>query len=380
MKALVNGKIILEDGIYNNMVLLMEDKITGILPIDSFEEGDAVEVIDVAGDYISPGFIDIHIHGSGGKDTMDGSLEALEVISSTVMQYGTTGFLPTTMTMEMKAIHNALNTIRLACETGMQGAKVLGAHLEGPFINREFKGAQNENYIVRPEYSYIKDYLDIIKIITMAPEVEGGRDFIEAVKGASTATLSIGHSAATYDETMEAIEAGLSHCTHIFNAMSPLNHRMPGVVGAVLSSEISCELIADNIHVHPAIFKLLFKLVGDERLVLVTDAIPAGCMKDGNYSLGGQEIKVFDGRAQLENGSLAGSVITLNKAVINFLEATGAPLHQVIKLVSLNPARVIGLQNRKGSLAVGKDADVIVFDEKIDVNMVFIEGQKRLGG
>lgn len=381
MKALINGRIILRDGIYENKVLLADEKIREIVDKSSFNETETDEVIDAEGHYISPGFIDIHIHGSGGCDTMDATVEGLETIAKMIITYGTTGFLPTTMTMDLNSIYSTLDSIRTAMKTDLEGAKILGAHLEGPFINKEYKGAQREDFILKPNFKFFEDYLDIIKIITMAPEIEGSIEFIDAIRKASSTTLAIGHSAASYETAMEAIKAGISHCTHIFNAMTPLHHRKPGVVGAAFNSSISCELIADKIHVHPELFKLLLSIKGEDKLVLITDAIRAGCMKDGYYDLGGQRVEVRDGRAQLSNGSLAGSLLTLNKAVKNFIEATNAPLHQVIKLVSLNPAAVIGLDHKKGSIDIGKDADLIVFDEDINIKMAMVEGKgQELGG
>ncbi|KAB3531583.1 N-acetylglucosamine-6-phosphate deacetylase [Alkaliphilus serpentinus] len=380
MKALINGKIIHNDGIHEDRVLLMDQKIKAIVDVPSFLQKEVDEIIDVKGHYISPGFIDIHIHGSGGCDTMDGSVDALKTISNRILTYGTTGFLPTTMSMDMQTIYTALDTVKEAMTIDLGGANILGVHLEGPFINKAYKGAQKEDTIIPPDYNLLKDYMDIIKIITMAPEIEGSKAFIQAFKQESNATLAIGHSAASYEEAMEAIQAGISHCTHIFNAMTPLHHRNPGVVGAAFNSFISCELIADKIHVHPELFKLLLKIKGEAQLVLVTDAIRGSCMKDGSYELGGQMVEVREGRAQLPDGRLAGSVLTLNKAIQNFVEVTNEPLYKVIKLASLNPAKVIGIDDRKGSIEVGKDADVIVFDEGLNVRMVFIEGSIRLGG
>jgi N-acetylglucosamine-6-phosphate deacetylase len=379
MKALMNGKIIHQEGVYENKVLLIDEKIKAIVDIKDFREETALEVIDAMGNYIAPGFIDIHIHGSKGSDTMDGTIEALKIISNTIMNYGTTGFLPTTMTMDIPSIYTALDTVKKCLQMNIDGAQILGVHLEGPFINEKFRGAQRDDCILKPDYAYIEDYIDIIKIITMAPEIEGSIDFIETIKKESDIALSIGHSGASYEEAMEAIEAGISHCTHIFNAMTPLHHRDPGVVAAAFNSDITCELIADKIHVHPELFKLLFKIKGEDKLVLVTDAIRASCMKDGNYDLGGQEVQVRKGKAQLANGSLAGSLLTLNVALKNFIEATDVPIHQAIKLVSLNPARVIGIDDTKGSIEIGKDADIILFDENINVKMVFIAGVSRLG-
>ena len=377
MKALVNGKILMENEILEDRALLFDTKIREICKVEDINHYEVTEIIDAKNLYISPGFIDIHIHGSGGFDTMDGDINALEKISKTIAAYGTTSFLPTTMTMEKSHIIKALDTIKKAMSTETKnGANILGVHLEGPFINPIFKGAQNSEYIIEPDYEFIKNYLDIIKIITMAPEIKGSFDFMDLIKQNSSAVLSIGHSNATYEEAMEAIERGISHSTHIFNAMTPLHHRNPGVVGAVFNSEITCELIADNIHVHPELFRFLIKAVGENRICLITDSMRAGCMKDGCYDLGGQSVIVKDGSARLSDGQLAGSVLTLNLAVKNFFESTDYPLNKIVNMVSINPAKVIGFENQKGSIEKGKDADIILFDKEISIKSVFIEGKK----
>lgn len=377
MKALINGKILMENEILEDRALLFDTKIREICKVEDINHYEVTEIIDAKNLYISPGFIDIHIHGSGGFDTMDGDINALEKISKTIAAYGTTSFLPTTMTMEKSHIIKALDTIKKAMSTETKnGANILGVHLEGPFINPIFKGAQNSEYIIEPDYEFIKNYLDIIKIITMAPEIKGSFDFMDLIKQNSSAVLSIGHSNATYEEAMEAIERGISHSTHIFNAMTPLHHRNPGVVGAVFNSEITCELIADKIHVHPELFRFLIKAVGENRICLITDSMRAGCMKDGCYDLGGQSVIVKDGSARLSDGQLAGSVLTLNLAVKNFFESTDYPLNKIVNMVSINPAKVIGFENQKGSIEKGKDADIILFDKEISIKSVFIEGKK----
>jgi len=377
MKALINGKILMENEILEDRALLFNTKIREICKVEDINHYEVTEIIDAKNLYISPGFIDIHIHGSGGFDTMDGDINALEKISKTIAAYGTTSFLPTTMTMEKSHIIKALDTIKKAMSTETKnGANILGVHLEGPFINPIFKGAQNSEYIIEPDYEFIKNYLDIIKIITMAPEIKGSFDFMDLIKQNSSAVLSIGHSNATYEEAMEAIERGISHSTHIFNAMTPLHHRNPGVVGAVFNSEITCELIADKIHVHPELFRFLIKAVGENRICLITDSMRAGCMKDGCYDLGGQSVIVKDGSARLSDGQLAGSVLTLNLAVKNFFESIDYPLNKIVNMVSINPAKVIGFENQKGSIEKGKDADIILFDKEISIKSVFIEGKK----
>jgi N-acetylglucosamine-6-phosphate deacetylase len=376
MKAIVNGKIITRDQVIENKVLIFDDKITAIC--DSVDGMCDVEVIDAKNCYVSPGFIDIHIHGAFGCDAMDGEQEAIETIRKGLCRYGVTGFLPTTISLDKESIKKALDNIRRAAHAKVSGAKILGAHLEGPFINALRKGAHVEEHIMKADYELIKDYLDIIKIITIAPEIEGHMDFIRVMHQHSPIRFSIGHSNATYEEAMDAIEAGIKSATHIFNAMSGLNHREPGVAAAVLNSDIYCELIADKIHVHPAMFKLLLNTKTCDKLILITDAMRAACMKHGVYSLGGQQVTVEQGAARLSDGTLAGSVLRLNEAVKNLWENTDLSLHQVIRTVTINPAKLLGIDSELGSIEAGKKADIITFDENIDIQATFIEGKRIL--
>ena len=370
----------MRDRIIHDRVIIFDEKIIDIISKDDFpqyiEEYKAdIQVIDAKAKYVSPGFIDIHIHGSGGYDTMDATLEALAVISATIARNGVSSYLPTTMTMDRKSIYKAFDVIREAMQLEVRGAKILGIHMEGPFISEKYKGAQKEDYIIKPDYDFIKDYLDIIKIITLAPEKDEGHSFIKRIKSNSKITLSVGHSDATYEDTIKAIEDGISHATHTFNAMTPLNHRKPGIIGAIFRSDITCELIADTIHVHPAIFKILIDIKHKDKMVLITDSMRAGCMKAGNYELGGQKVIVKSGAAKLQDGTLAGSVLTLNKAVKNILEHTELEIYEAVAMASLIPAKVINIDNKKGSLEVKKDADIVIFDEDIDVFVTIVEGK-----
>ncbi|WIF94134.1 N-acetylglucosamine-6-phosphate deacetylase [Caminicella sporogenes] len=373
--GLTNGKIILGENVLEDKVLIFKDKILKIADKEDLIEYESIHLIDVNGNYISPGFIDIHIHGAGGSDTMDGTLNSIENISRTLVKTGVTSFLATTMTMSKKVIYGVLDTVRKAVNTDFKGAKVLGAHLEGPFISEKYKGAQNAKYIVSPDYDFVKGYTDIIKIITLAPEMDIEFKFIKKIKETGeNIVLSVGHSNATYEECINSIKEGISHGTHIFNAMSPMHHRMPGVVGAVLNSDVTCEIIADKIHVHPAIFQLLLKTKDIDKIILITDSMRAGAMKEGIYELGGQKVIVKDGQARLENNTLAGSVLTMNSAVKNFMEHTDINIQNVIKLATINPARVIGIDDKKGSLHEGKDADIVVFDKNFDIYLTVVEG------
>lgn len=372
MKAIINGKIITPSGMIENQVLIFNETIQGI----ETELPDHCEVIDVRGMYVSPGLIDVHVHGSCGADTMDQTKEAIEIISEGIAKNGVTSFLPTTMTMSQKDIYGALDIIRLCMNQPLKGAKVLGAHMEGPFINAIYKGAQSDQYILNPSYEFIKNYTDVIKLVSYAPEMDEDYAFTKEVKEKTNITLSIGHTNATYQEAKEAFHCGCSHVTHLFNAMTPLNHREPGVVGAALQSDVFTEFIADKIHVNPVLFQFLLDNKGKNKIVLITDSMRAGCMKDGIYDLGGQAVVVKNGAACLESGNLAGSVLTLNKAVYNFLKHTNMTLDEAIHLASLNPATSIGISHRKGSLELGKDADISIFDEQMNCYLTIVEGRE----
>ncbi|MDX5687291.1 N-acetylglucosamine-6-phosphate deacetylase [Clostridioides difficile] len=370
MKCLINGKIILKNQILENKVLVFDEKIIDIA--DSVPKD--CEVIDADGKYISPGLIDIHIHGNMGKDTMDSTDESIETISKSIMRHGVTSFLPTTMTMDKEHVYDALEVIKKAQNRKLEGAQVLGAHLEGPFINENYKGAQNEKFIINSKYEFIKEYKDVIKVITYAPEKDIDFDFTREIKRCTDIVLSIGHSNANYDQAKEAINLGVTNVTHMFNAMTGLNHRDPGVVGAALTTNVYSELIADTIHINKDLFQFILNNKGKERLILITDSIEAGGLEDGNYSLGGQKVIVKGYEARLENGALAGSVLSLNKMVFNFLDNTNLKVNEAINLASLNPATSLGINDKKGSLEIGKDADIAVFDENLDCKMTLCLG------
>lgn len=371
MKCLINGKIILKNQILENKVLVFDEKIIDIA--DSVPND--CEVIDADGKYISPGLIDIHIHGNMGKDTMDSTDESIETISKSIMRHGVTSFLPTTMTMDKEHVYDALEVIKKAKDRKLGGAQVLGAHLEGPFINENYKGAQNERFIINSKYEFIKEYKDVIKVITYAPEKDIDFDFTREIKRCTDIVLSIGHSNANYEQAKEAINLGVTNVTHMFNAMTGLNHRDPGVVGAALTTNVYSELIADTIHINKDLFQFILNNKGKERLILITDSIEAGGLEDGNYALGGQKVIVKGNEARLENGALAGSVLSLNKMVFNFLDNTNLKVNEAINLASLNPATSLGINDKKGSLELGKDADIAVFDDNLDCKMTICLGE-----
>lgn len=374
MKAIINGRIISETGVLSGKAVLFDESIADIVPENELKEIEIDERIDAKGHYVSPGFIDIHAHGAAGCDIMDEDDGGITLISGKKAASGVTSFLPTTMTMDLHSIEKALCRIRKAMgESG--GVHVLGCHLEGSFISKKFPGAQDDRYILYPDDALVKRYGDVIKMITMAPEHGNAHGFIKSCVDDGI-VISIGHSSATYDEAAEAIKLGARAVTHIFNAMPPLHHRNPGIIGAAMDSDdVYCELIADNIHVHPAVQRILLKSKGIGRLILVTDSMRATGMDDGRYEIGGQAVDVKDGVARLENGALAGSTLTIDRALSNFRRNTGISIEDAVKPVTVNPARLLGIDGRKGVLRQGADADIVVIDDGFNVQYTFVKGR-----
>ncbi len=378
MKAIVNGKLILKDRIVEGKALLYTDVIEGIVDADKVP-ADA-EIIDAAGKYVAPGLIDLHIHGYLGKDVCDGSEESMRTICEGIVKNGVTGFLPTTMTVDMQVIIKALETCRALKEESKtwNGTTILGVHAEGPFINTKKKGAQNPEYILVPSAEFVKEYADIIKIISLAPEMDENFKEITRMRKETDVIVSMGHTDADYDTAMASTNVGVRHATHLFNAMSPLAHRNPGVVGAALNSDVTVELIVDTFHVNPALYNMVYKLKGD-KLCFITDCLPAGGLPEGEYTLGGQKFVSKGIECRLPDGTIAGSILALNKGVWNVYTNSDIPLYECVNCASLNPANAIGIGDKKGSLEVGKDADIIITDCEFNVEKTIIGGTVRYG-
>ncbi len=371
MKAIINAKLLLDDQFIEEKVLLFDQQ---IIKIADKIESQEVDIIDANGAYVSAGFIDLHIHGSGGADVMDATPDALKIISNTLLQTGTTSFLATTMTMSNQDIDNALHNVQLHADK-VTGANLLGIHLEGPFINPSKHGAQDKMYIQKPDISLIENYMQEIKMITLAPEVEGSEQFVKQLtKEFPNIILSIGHSDASYEESKESFTWGVSHATHLFNAMNPYHHRKPGIVGAVFDSDVTCDIIADLVHTHPSVLELV-QSVKKEKLMLITDAMRAGCMKCGTYDLGGRKVEVSEGKALLEDGILAGSVLKMNEALANMSKYTSMDMADIINSATRIPAQKLGI--RKGELKEGYDADIVIFDEKFSIISTIVNGEVK---
>ncbi len=372
MKYIKNGRIVMPDRVIEGMALAYDDKIFGCVPENGIPSG--AEVIDAEGNYVCPGFVDIHIHGYLNEDTSDAKPEGIKKMAYGIAENGVTSFLPTTMTVSEEEIVAALNAVRSLKEESKiwNGAEILGVHAEGPFINPSKKGAQKEENIQKPSAKFLLDNKDIIRSVTLAPEMDEGHEAIKEVVRNSDITVSMGHTGAGFDEAVSAVNDGVSHATHLFNAMTPLAHRDPGVVGAALATDVSVELICDTFHIHPGVFSVIAKQKAD-KLCLITDCTRAGGMPDGEYSLGGQPIFLKGIECRLADGTIAGSVLKLNVAVRNVLENTNLSIPEAIAAASYNPARAIKAYN-KGALKSGYDADIIIVDDKINVKKTIKRG------
>ncbi|GED69298.1 N-acetylglucosamine-6-phosphate deacetylase [Brevibacillus reuszeri] len=342
--------------------------------------GELPESIIQVDGWICPGFMDIHMHGIDGHDTMDGTPESLQAISKALTRFGVTSFLATTMTAPYEQIEPVLASIAQSSRLGLDGAEVVGIHLEGPWINPLYKGAQKEENISLPKLAAVRRLYELaeglIKVVTIAPEQPEALDAIAWLKEQGV-IVSAGHTGASFAQATQAVEAGVRHFTHCFNAMTGLHHREPGVVGAAMYHEqLSTELIADGIHVHPAVMNILYRVKTAGRLALVSDSMRAAAMGEGSYDLGGQEVHVHENQAKLADGTLAGSILTLNRAVCNMVTLSKVPLPEAVEMASHTPATILGLGERKGRLAAGYDADITVLDQQFHVNMTFVAGKR----
>ncbi len=353
-----------ENGIVKTSLAIKDGKISAI--------GNAIEVEELASfnenAIIVPGFIDQHIHGANGADAMDGSVEALNKIATAVAKEGTTTFLATTMTQSEENILNALSAVKEYIENNYEeGARVLGVHLEGPFISPKFIGAQPLEYVVKGNAELFDKYYkasgNSIKIVSLAPEMDGADELITHLKEKGV-VASIGHSGAKYSECEKSVKLGVSNITHTYNAQLGLHHRDIGVVGAgLMIDEVNCELICDTIHVSIPAIKLVIKNKPHDKVTLITDAMRAKHLPDGLSELGGQTVIVKNGEARLENGALAGSVLKMNDAIKNLVTLAGVEFTDAIDFATVNPAKNLGIFNETGSIKVGKNADLTILDK-----------------
>ena len=379
MRYIVNGTLLLPTGEVEGKALAFDETIRGV--VDAPPQG--AEVVDARGGLVSPGLIDVHCHGFMGWDASNGSLDELRQMSRQAAKWGVTAWLPTTMTLGWPALERCFSAIRQAQRESLtedwRGAQVLGCHAEGPFISPKRKGAQAEENIRRPDAALLRPWADVVKLMTVAPEADGAPDFIREAARLGV-TLSMGHTDATAAQALAGADAGITHVTHTFNAMSPLSHREPGAAGVALSdNRLYCELIADTFHVNPLLFGLMARAKGD-RLVLITDSIQVARLPDGPHDQSGQTVIVDGIRCRFPDGTIAGSALSMDLAVRNFREHTGLPWHEVVNMASLYPARSIGADGSKGCLLPGRDADILIADKDFNVRETFVRGSRVFSG
>lgn len=372
--------IYLEDGLIDNgNVLIDNGKIKELYYKNEHPETYPPRFKIIEGNQMNliPGFIDGHIHGAAGADVMDATEKALDTMARVLPEEGTTSFLATTITQSPENIEKALkNVAEYKNKAGF--AEVIGVHLEGPFIEKSKKGAQPEEYILKPDLSLYNKWQELsghqIKTITMAPEHDEDGSFIQALTKAGV-NVSAGHTDVGFEEMKKAVSYGVSQVTHLCNAMNGIHHRDIGAVGAAFQlEELRAELISDGIHVAPDMLQMIYKNMGSERLILITDAMRAKCLPPGDYELGGQPVKVTEDRANLESGTLAGSILKLVNGAKQMLQLNEVTLHDIIKMASVNPAKQINIYDRKGSIAPGKDADLLLVDEKLNIHETICRG------
>lgn len=369
MKAIINGKIVLKNNILQNKVLVFADK---ILDICDRAPKDA-QIIDAKGNYVTPGFISTHIHGVNNSDTEDGNVEALNSMNQYLLKTGVTSWCPTLATIESQNLDNILNAVRQAQKQNA-GAKIIGLYLEGIFLSKVKRGAHREDWLKAPDAKLVIKNKDIIKIVICAPELEGALEFIKEVTEQGV-KVAIGHSNATYEEAKKAIDAGATDATHLFNASSALTHREPGLPGAALTDDrVYCELICDKFHIHPALYDMIYNLKKD-KLILITDSIRPAGMPDGEYFQAGFHVTKKDVECRLDDGTIAGSVIDLNVGINNVIKNSKIPLYEVINAVTINPARMLGVDDKIGSLEIGKAADIVIADTDFNIIKVFKDGE-----
>lgn len=373
------GKLVLEDRVIEQGVLAISgEQIVYAGPESEYSYLGNEEIVDYSSYWLSPGFIDIHVHGGVGFDVMDGTEEALVSISRGLASFGVTGFLPTTMTAPLPDIQHVLELIRETKTKQLTGAQILGVHLEGPWISHEYKGAQNEKYITNPTPEKVAEILnwlgDLAAVVTIAPEIPGALEAIRTLTDRGI-ICSIGHTNATHEQVTRAHEQGASHFTHAFNAMKGLHHREPGVVGALMGiKDMTCDVIADLVHSHACTLDILYQLKGREKLLLISDGMQAVGLPDGEYSLGGQAVYVRQCIARLADQTLAGSTLSLNRAVHNMVETIGLSLPDAVYMASMAPAKKLGIDQQKGSLKAGKDADITVLTPEFQVVETLVKG------
>lgn len=378
---ILQGTLVLPDRLVERGQVVIEDGRIAQLATD----GRYQSTDDYGDSYMLPGLIDLHVHGIAGADIMDASVESLDLMARRFTTHGVTGFLASTVTQSLDLTQRVIATVRQYMDAPREGrAQVLGIHLEGPFLNPRFKGMQNEAYLLLPDEEIARDLFNAgegrITRVSLAPELPGASELIRLLR-AEGIYVSLAHTAATYDEAIAAVALGATQVTHCFNGMVGLHHRQPGMTGAALvCNDLYTELIADGIHVHPAVMSLLIRVKGRDKVMLVTDAMSAADMPDGVYQFGGHDVTVQEGVARMRDGTLASSTLTMEAAVRNVMRLCDVPLVDAVYMASTVPAGAMGLGERKGKLASGHDADIAVLDGRLRPVATWVGGRQAFVG
>ncbi len=373
MKCLIGGKVILKDRVAEGLNVYFDDKIRAIT---SQMPDESCEIIKCNGMYVSPGFIDIHIHGYANTDVADADYEGIKNVSARLPENGVTAWMPTSITAPMDEVYKVLEVIRKMMPESKEwkGAEILGVNVEGPYLNVKRKGAHEASMIIPPSADDVEPYADVIKLITVAPEMDEDFKNIKKMKELGI-IVSLGHSDANFETAIASFnDGGIDHITHLFNAQTGLLHRDPGIVGASLVSDVYTELICDTFHVNKNLFPLVHKMKGD-KLCIITDCVRAGGMPDGRYMLGSLAFNLNGIKCTLDDGTIAGSVLKMNQGVKNFYENSGCTLWEAVNAASLNPAASVGIDKTKGSIEITKDADFTVFDENFSIKLTIAGGK-----
>jgi len=357
-------------------VLVQDGKIERIGPVDP--NPTASRILDARGAILAPGLIDVHIQGAGGADVLDATPEALQAISQTCARFGVTGFLATTV-YKTAGENRHLSVAADAVGRDLGGARLLGVHLEGPCISLEKRGMIQPQCLAAPSSALLDDIYGLLgntlKMMVVAPELPGSTEIIKMLVARGTIAC-LGHSNATYDQAKSGLEAGITHITHLFNAMPSLHHRHPGPLGAIFEAEnVTCQVITDGVHIHPSVIRMVWRLLGPERVVAITDGMQAMGLPDGKYVYNDIEYEARNGAARYADGTLIGTAVGLNQILARLIAFTGCPLAAAVNSVTQNAARVLDISQTTGSLDVGKDADLVLLDDDLSVNATIVGGQ-----
>jgi N-acetylglucosamine-6-phosphate deacetylase len=376
------GKAIIPKGeIAGAGILIRDGEIEAIGSRADFTLPSGAQEVSAEDSTAIPGFIDVHIHGAGGRDVMEGNAEALGTVSAKLAQFGTTSFLATTVTADAddtcRAVEGISSYIAAQHESNRPRAEILGIHFEGPFLSKERRGVHPTEFLQLPSAEFLQRLIQAssgnARILTIAPELMGAMPCIDAARSLGM-IVSIGHTDATYEQARAAVAHGAHHATHVYNAMRPFTHRDPGVIGAVLTTpELTAELIADGIHVDEIAMKVLLQAKGANGVVLISDGLSATGMPDGKYLLGGIEVTVTGGVCRNSEGKLAGSTLTLDRSLRNVVKL-GVPFVDAVRMLTVNPATLLGIEFKKGALRTGADADIVLLDNSFEITQVWVRG------